>query len=55
MWVKRLSLLGSQSPSLVSFLGDGELDTLTLGQGDPRLGTFTDNENVGKTVGGARC
>lgn len=47
----RLSLLGSQSPSLVSFLGDGELDTLTLGQGDPRLRTFTDDENVGKTSG----
>ena len=45
----RLGLFGSQSPSLVSLLSDGELDTLTLGQGDPRLGSFTDNENVGKT------
>jgi hypothetical protein len=50
----RLGLLGSQSPSLVSLLGDGELDTLTLGQGDPRLGSFTDDENVGKTEGRVR-
>lgn len=47
----RLGLFGSQSPSLVSLLSDGELDTLTLGQRDPRLGAFTDDENVGETSG----
>ena len=33
-------------PAHVALLGDGELGTLALGQGDPRLRTLTDNENV---------
>lgn len=36
--------LGGQT--FVSFLGDGEFDSFTLGQGDVRLGTLADNEHV---------
>jgi hypothetical protein len=43
---KNLSLLSTSPPPLVSLLGNGELDTLALGQRDLGLGTLSDNENV---------
>src|SRR5690349_17263095 len=35
----------------VALLGNGELDTLVLGERDPGLVTLTDDENVGETGG----
>lgn len=32
----------------ITLLSDGELDTSTLGKGDPGLGSLTDDEDVGK-------
>ena len=32
--------------TLVPLLGDGQLDTVSLGQGDVRLGVLADNENI---------
>lgn len=43
-----LSLLSPLAPPLVTLLGDRELDTLALGQRHLGLGTFTNDENVGK-------
>ena len=41
-----LSLLSTGSSPLVSLLGNGELDTLALGERDLSLGTLTNDENV---------
>lgn len=43
---KNLLLLGSSG---VSLLGNGELDTLTLGQRDERLVSLSDNKHVGES------
>ena len=40
------SLTGLGREPLVSLLGDRHADALTLGQGNPRLGAFTDGEDV---------
>lgn len=45
-----LSLLSPLAPPLVTLLGDRELDTLALGQRHLGLGTFTNDENVGKPI-----
>jgi len=42
----RLRLRRSLFPPDVALLRNGELDALALGQGDPRLGALTDNEDV---------
>lgn len=45
--LKSLSCLScALLPAHVTLLGDGELGTLALGQGDPGLRALTDNENV---------
>ena len=44
--IARLLVSSSLSPPDVTLLGDGELGTLALGQGDPRLRALTDNKNV---------
>lgn len=37
--------------TVVTLLGDGELDTSSLGHGDPRLASVADDEDVGETGG----
>jgi hypothetical protein len=44
-----LSLLSAVAPPLVALLGDGELDTLALGQRDLGLGALANDEDVGET------
>lgn len=46
--IRLLGSLASADPG-VTDLGDGELDTLALGQRDLGLGALTDNENVADT------
>jgi hypothetical protein len=45
-----LLLLGLGSPPLVTLLRNSKLDTLALGQRDPRLGTLTNDKNVRHTI-----
>ena len=46
-----LHLLGSGTLSPdITLLGDGELGTLALGEGDPGLGALTNDEDVGDTT-----
>ena len=46
-----LHLLGSGTLSPdITLLGDGELGTLALGEGDPGLGALTNDEDVGDTI-----
>lgn len=40
--------LFADSKTLITLLGNGELDTLSLGEGDPRLVALTNDENVGE-------
>lgn len=49
--VNDLCISGTLPSSLVTFLSNRELDSLTLGQGDLGLVTLTDNENVGQSGG----
>jgi hypothetical protein len=49
-YLRERYLVGGSSSSLtITLFSDGELDTLTLGERDPRLGTLTDGEDVGDT------
>jgi hypothetical protein len=42
--------LGLSPPPLITLLRDSKLNTLALGQRDPRLGTLTNDKNVRHTV-----
>jgi hypothetical protein len=42
-----LSLRRTLPPAHITLLGDRQLGTLALRQGDPRLGTLTNDEDVG--------
>jgi hypothetical protein len=50
-----LLLLGLGFPPLVTLLRDSKLDTLALGQRDPRLGTLTNDKNVRHTISEKRA